>query len=88
MSFCCFSAVSLPTLDLVQAHAEMTRLRANRESLIQQVAGATGKLGALGDQIESLERRAVGAETRLEEALKRSPLKTAKKPHPHASMDR
>lgn len=66
--------------DLTQAHNEMTQLRAERESLIQQVATATGKLGVLGERIESLERRAVGAETRLEEALKRPPStkKTAK----------
>lgn len=76
--------------DLVQAHDEMTRLRADRESLIQQVAGATGKLGALGDQIESLERRAVAAETRLEEALKRPPTnkKKAEKPHQQDLMNR
>ena len=43
----------------------------NREALIQQLATATGKLGAQAEQIESLERRAVGAETRLEEGLRR-----------------
>ena len=69
--------------DLVQAHDEMTRLRTDRESLIQQVAGATGKLGALVNQIESLERRAIGAETRLEEALKRPPTNKRKAEKPH-----
>ncbi len=58
-------------VDLAQAHAETTQLRAERESLIQQMGSVTGKLDALREQIESLERRAVGAETRLEEALKR-----------------
>ena len=76
--------------DLTQAHDEMTQFRAKRESLIQQVATATGKLGALGEQIESLERRAVGAETRLEEALKRpqTTKKTARKPHQQDLIDR
>ncbi len=58
-------------VDLAQAHAETSQLRAERESLIQQLGSVTGKLDALGEQIESLERRAVGAETRLEKALKR-----------------
>lgn len=57
--------------DLAQSHSEMNRLQSDREALIQQVAMATGKLGALEEQIVSLERRAVGAETRLEDALKR-----------------
>ena len=48
------------------------KLRSERESLVQQVATAAGKLGVLEQQVESLERRAVGAETRLETALKRS----------------
>ncbi len=56
--------------DLARAHDEMNRLQSGREALVQQIATATGKLGALGEQIESLERRAVGAETRLEDALK------------------
>ena len=56
--------------DLARAHDEMNRLQSEREALVQQIATATGKLGALGEQIESLERRAVGAETRLEDALK------------------
>jgi len=70
-------------IDLAQVHGEITQLRAARESLIQEVATATGKLGALGRQIESLERRAVGAETRLEEALKRptAAKRKAEKPH-------
>lgn len=69
--------------DLAQAHGEMNRLQSEREALIQQVATATGKLGALGEQIESLERRAVGAETRLEDALKRpaAAKRKAEKPH-------
>lgn len=57
---------------MAQAHEEMTRLREERESLIQQLATASGKIGAMEAQIESLERRAVGAETRLEEALKKA----------------
>lgn len=57
--------------DLAYAHVETTQLRAERELLIQQLATATGKLGAQGEQLESLERRAIGAETRLEGALKR-----------------
>jgi chromosome segregation ATPase len=69
--------------DLAQAHGEMNRLRSERETLIQQVATASGKLGALGEQIESLERRAIGAETRLEDALKRpaAAKRKAEKPH-------
>jgi chromosome segregation ATPase len=57
--------------DLAKAHAETTRLQAERELLIQQLGTANGKLGALSEQNKSLERRAAGAETRLEEALKR-----------------
>lgn len=57
--------------DLNQAHDDLAQLRAERESLVQQVATAGGKLSAFGNQIEALERRAVGAETRLEEALQR-----------------
>ena len=64
--------------DLVRTQNDLTQLRAERESLIQQLGAATGKLSALGAQIESLERRAVGAESRLEEALKR-PTSTKKK---------
>ena len=77
-------------VDLAQAHAETTQLRAERESLIQQMATATGKLSAINGQIESLERRAVGAETRLEEALKRptAAKKKAVKPRQHDLIDR
>ena len=57
--------------DLTQVQDERNRLQSEREVLVQQVATATGKTGALAAQIESLERRAFGAETRLEEALKR-----------------
>ncbi len=69
--------------DLARAHGEISKLRSERESLVQEVATAAGKLGALGQQIESLERRAVGAETRLEEALKRptTAKRKAEKPH-------
>jgi chromosome segregation ATPase len=67
-------------VDLTAAHEEMSKLRAERESLIQQVAAGTGKLDALVAQIESLERRAVGAEGRLEEALTRSATTAKKKP--------
>ena len=69
-------------IDWAQAQDEMGKLRAERELLIQQIATATGKLGALGEQIESLERRAVGAENRLEEALRRpaAARKKAEKP--------
>ncbi len=56
--------------DLAQAHDGMSRLPLEREAVIQLVATATGKLGALGEQITSLKRRAIGVETRLEEALK------------------
>ena len=68
--------------DLTQAHGVIDKLRSERESLVQQVATAAGKLGALEQQVESLERRAVGAETRLEIALKRpaTTKKTSEKP--------
>ena len=46
-------------------------MRTEREPLIQQLAMLTGKLDAQAAQIASLEHRAVGAETRLEDALKR-----------------
>lgn len=76
--------------DLAQAHGEMSRLQSEREALIQQVATATGKLGALGEQIESLERRAVGAETRLEDTLKRpaAAKRKAEKPHQQGLISR
>jgi uncharacterized protein involved in exopolysaccharide biosynthesis len=54
------------------------KLRSERESLVQQVATTAGKLGALEQQVESLERRAVGAEARLETALKRSAVEKRK----------
>ena len=69
--------------DLAQAHGEMHRLQLERETLILQVATASGKLGVLGEQIESLERRAVGAETRLEDALKRPAAAKRKVEKPH-----
>lgn len=71
-------------VDLAQARAETTKLLAERESLIQQMGSATGKLGALGEQIESLERRAVSAETRLGAALEQQTgaTKKLKKPRP------
>jgi chromosome segregation ATPase len=43
--------------DLTQARAETTKLRGERESLIQQMGTATGKIGAMEKQIESLEYR-------------------------------
>ena len=58
--------------DLAKVSQAADQLRTERESLIQQLAMLTGKLDAQTTQIESLEIRAVGAETRLEEALKRS----------------
>ena len=64
--------------DLVRAHSETIQLRAERETLIQQLGTANGKLGALGEQIESLERKAVSVEARLEEALKRPPTRKVK----------
>ena len=64
--------------DLARASQAADQLRTERESLLQQLAMLTGKLDAQIAQIESLENRAVGAETRLEEALKR-PAATKKK---------
>ena len=64
--------------DLAQTQGVIDKLRSERESLVQQVATAAGKLGALEQQVESLERRAVGAETRLETALKRSAVEKRK----------
>lgn len=69
--------------DFTQAQGEIRKLQSEREGLIQQVARASGKLGAVGDQIESLERRAIGAETRLEEALKRPTAAKKKSEKPH-----
>ena len=68
--------------DLAQTQGVIDKLRSERESLVQQVATAAGKLGVLEQQVESLERRAVGAETRLEIALKRpaTTKKTSEKP--------
>ncbi len=71
--------------DLILAQEEMAALRAERESLMQRVAVGTGKLDALATQIESLERRAVGAESRLEEALTRSATTAKKKPESRTS---
>ena len=64
--------------DLTQAHGLIDKLRSERESLVQQVATAAGKQGALEQQVESLERRSVGAETRLETALKQSAMEKRK----------
>ena len=54
---------------MAQAHDGMSRLPSEREAVIQLVAMATGKLGALGELITSLKRRAISVETRLEGAL-------------------
>lgn len=64
--------------DLAKVSQAADQLRIERESLIQQLAMLTGKLDAQTAQIESLEKRAVGAENRLEDALKR-PAITKKK---------
>ncbi len=64
--------------DLDRASQAADQLRTERESLIQQLAMLTGKFDAQAAQIESLEHRAIGAESRLEAALKR-PAATKKK---------
>lgn len=76
--------------DLAKVSQEADHSRTERESLTQQLAMLTGKLDAQAGQIESLERRAVGAETRLEEALKRpaTPKKKAEKPSQADLIDR
>jgi predicted nucleic acid-binding Zn-ribbon protein len=58
--------------DLARLSQEADQWRAERESLIQQLARLSGAHDAQAAQIDALERRAVGAETRLEAALKRS----------------
>lgn len=70
------SARAQEDLDRVSQAAD--QLRTERETLIQQFAMLTGKLDAQTAQIESLEHRAIGAEARLEKALKR-PTGTKKK---------
>jgi len=57
--------------DLARVSQVAEQLRTERETLIQQLAMLTGKLDAQTAQIESLEHRAIGAENRLEKALKR-----------------
>ena len=57
--------------DLARLSQEAGQWRAERESLIQQLARLCGARDAQAAQIEALERRAIGAETRLEAALKR-----------------
>ena len=57
--------------DLARLSQAADQWRAERESLIQQVARLTGTCDAQAAQIDALERRAVGAETRLETALQR-----------------
>lgn len=71
--------------DLAQLQAEVDRGREAREALAQQLAGANGKLGALAEQNAALERRAVGAETRLEEALKRAAEEAKQREERHAN---
>ncbi|WP_295452833.1 DNA-binding protein [uncultured Thiodictyon sp.] len=66
--------------DLARLSQAADQWRAERESLIQQLARLTGTRDAQAAQIDALERRAVGAETRLEAALKRPvAIKTAAK---------
>lgn len=60
--------------ELATVCQESDQLKTERESLIRQTALLSGKLDAQAAQIESLERRAAGAEARLEEALKRPPM--------------
>ena len=55
-------------------------------SAVPEVAIAAGKLGVLEQQVESLERRAVGAETRLETALKRSAVEKRKTGKHHRDL--
>jgi chromosome segregation ATPase len=57
--------------DLAREAAKADRLQAERESLLGEVAMLTGRIGAQVAQIESLERRATNAETRLEKVLQR-----------------
>ena len=72
--------------DLAQTQGVIDKLRSERESLVQQVATAAGKLGVLEQQVESLERRAVGAETRLETALKRPAAEKRKSGKHHGDL--
>ncbi|MCS6762994.1 MAG: hypothetical protein MO853_02110 [Candidatus Protistobacter heckmanni] len=64
--------------DLARGSQEADKLRTERETLVQQLAMLTGKLDAKTAQIESLEHRAIGAESQLGVALKR-PAATKKK---------
>jgi chromosome segregation ATPase len=63
--------------DRASASQVAEQMRTERETLIQQLAMLTGKIEAQTGQIASLEHRAIGAETRLEQALKQPT--TAKK---------
>ncbi|AMK79123.1 MULTISPECIES: DNA-binding protein [Methylomonas] len=67
--------------ELEQACQENRQLRGEYDLLIQQHAIQTGKSAAQIEQIEAMERRAIGAETRLEDVLKRTtrPSKREKK---------
>lgn len=60
--------------DLAKAVEEARLVRSERDSLAKELALLTGRLDARIAQIESLERRAMGAESRLEEALIQSAL--------------
>jgi chromosome segregation ATPase len=57
--------------DLASLSHVANELRREREALTRQLALLTGKLEAQAELMEALERRAVGAEVRLEETLKR-----------------
>jgi len=54
-----------------KAESNLERLSTERDSIVRDLAKASGRLSALTAQIESLERRAVSAESRLEKEMKR-----------------
>jgi len=59
-------------IELERVSKEALQLRTAHEQLIQQHAIQLGKSAAQTEQIESLQRRTIGTETRLENVLKRA----------------
>jgi hypothetical protein len=61
--------------EMLKAYAKtesnLERVSIERDSIVHDLASASGRLSAQTAQIESLERRALSAESRLEKEMKR-----------------
>ena len=68
--------------------SNLERLSTERDSIVCELAKASGKLSAQAAQIEALERRAISAESRLEKEIKRRSKPRKSTPHDRRSEPR